>query len=127
MPIISRLALLLLALGAAGCRNQAGSIETCTPGDILDISCDGTLGIRCGGDPTLTICDATFVSNPEGCSRSASGFLAFDDDGGEGLCPFVRAVTCPASGRIAINPNPFSTGSVSWSCDYTIRRSAFAP
>lgn len=127
MRHFSLLGLLLLSLGAAGCRNQVGSVETCTPGDLLDIGCEGSVGLRCTGDPTLTICDASLTSVPENCGRTAAGYLAFDDDGGDGLCPLVRGVTCPASGRISINPNPFSAGSVSWSCSYSVQRSALAP
>lgn len=94
------------------------SIETCTPGEALMIGCNGTVGPTCTGDPTLTVCDASLVPAAESCARDGAGFLAFNDDSG-GLCPSV-AVTCPASGRIAVDANPFGSGSTSWSCPYVV-------
>lgn len=116
------LSLLLAAfslLAVAGCRGRTGSTAACTPGEVVDIGCTSTLGTVCSGDPTLTICDASVTSDPESCSRSGTN-LGYDDDGGGGRCPYVT-VTCPASGSITINPNPFGS-SISWSCSYALNR-----
>lgn len=118
-----RTCLFLLAIAslAAGCRNRSSSIERCTPGEVLTIGCNGTVGLPCQGDPTLTVCDAGDTFDAEQCTSSSPGFLVRDDDGGGGRCPLIAAVTCPASGRIAVNPNPFSGAGGNWGCDYEVR------
>lgn len=114
------IALTFVLLSVAGCRNQGGSVELCSPGAVLTIGCNGTVGRPCQGDPTLTVCDAAVEPDAERCTTSSPGFIARDDDGGGGRCPLLTSVTCPASGRIAVNPNPFSSGSVGWGCDYDV-------
>lgn len=101
------------------------SIVDCTPGEALMVGCNGSVGPMCTGDPTLTVCDASLVADAESCARDGAGFLAYNDDSG-GLCPSV-AVMCPASGRIAIDANPFSAGSTSWSCAFAVVRAGVGP
>lgn len=125
VPFALVLSLVALAGLASGCRNQRGSVEDCTPGEALLIGCDDTIGVSCSGDPTLTICDASVIAVPENCTRSTS-YLAYDDDGGTGFCPLV-SLTCPASGRISINPDPYGRSSTTWSCAYAVRRSGVGP
>ena len=126
VPFALIASMILLGAFATGCRNQRGSIASCTPGESLLIACDDSTGVRCTGDPTLTICDGSVIAVPDNCSRSGSGFLAFDDDGGSGLCPRAT-LTCPASGSIAINPDPFGRSSTTWSCEYAVVRSGIGP
>lgn len=118
------LVLSLAALGAlaSGCRGRVGSIATCTPGEPVMVGCTSSIGRACSGDPTLTICDARSISDPETCSRAHSDFINYNDDSGGTLCPYVT-FTCPASGSVAINPNPWSSSSSNWSCEYAVVRS----
>lgn len=120
------LSLALLGALASGCRNQRGSIASCTPGESLVIGCDDTVGVTCSGDPTLTICDGAIISVPENCTRGGSGFLAFSDDEGSGFCPLLTTI-CPSSGSIAINPDPFGRSSTTWSCTYAVIRGGVGP
>lgn len=110
-------ALLGLAAVSAGCNRQSG-YETCTPGVTYLAGCSGTVGASCTGDPTLSVCEDSVT--PEACESTTPRppLLAFDDDSGPGLCPETMFV-CPASGRVAINPEPFSSSS--YTCAWDIQ------
>jgi hypothetical protein len=99
-----------------GCRRSDARYELCTPGDRLLIGCTINVGERCTGDPTLAVCEDSIA--PEACERTSPSppLLAGVDDV-DGLCPEVT-VTCPASGRIGINPDPY--GSRSYVCRFAV-------
>lgn len=101
-----------------GCGTCA-SIAACTPGSSWLVGCTSSVGRRCTGDPTLSICDASVVPDPEACSSSGA-ILAFVDDA-DGLCPEV-VVMCPRSGRLAIDTEPFG-GSRDFFCEWDVRPS----
>ena len=129
LPLSLVFVVVVLGALASGCRNQRGSVASCTPGESLLIACDDAIGVTCTGDPTLTICDASIISVPENCRSGGSGYLAFNDDSGRSgatLCPRVNAI-CPSSGSVSINPDPYRSGSTSWSCDYAIVRGGVGP
>lgn len=100
------------------------STETCTPGESLVVGCDSTVGTLCTGDPTIAVCDATIVTDPESCLRSGTSTLFDDDDSGDDLCPRATG-TCPASGRIAVNANAFGGGA--FECRYAVMRGTVGP
>ncbi len=107
---------LLAALGTVtGCRRDS-SYEFCTPGNSYLVGCSAEVGVECDGDPTLTVC--TDDVSPELCERDSTARIAFDDDGGSGLCPQTTFV-CPASGRVAVNAEPYSS-TRSYRCVYDV-------
>lgn len=129
-----RIALLMVAVlasfSAMGCRRRCGGggfvpdggtpvgdgrEASCDPGELISIGCSDAIGCECRGDPTLTVCDATL--EPESCVNGSPAMIAFNDDGGDGLCPQL-SVTCPPSGRIVINPQPYGSGT--YECDFSV-------
>jgi hypothetical protein len=100
----------------AGCGTCA-RVVACSPGASVFIGCTSRIGRRCSGDPTLTICDASRLPDPEACS-AASDRLAFVDDA-DGLCP-ETTVICPRSGRLAIDSEPFGSAGTFF-CDFAVR------
>ena len=119
----------MLALSGAmmaGCyeAHTLGSASTdtaCEPTESLLIGCSSTIGTRCTGDPTLTVCDGTIPR--ASCTRGTTGFLGFNDDT-EGLCPQLTVV-CPPSGTFTVNPQPF--GSRPFTCDWAARHGGVGP
>lgn len=114
MRTLSPLLLLAAVASVAGCRRDA-SYELCTPGNSYLVGCTRNVGVECSGDPTLTVC--TDDITPSQCLSSAPERIAFNDDSGGTLCPEVTFV-CPASGRVAVNAEPFATRS--YRCVYDI-------
>jgi hypothetical protein len=95
-----------------------GRILSCTPGQTLWVGCDSTVGLPCMGDPTISVCAGPL--DPASCSSSSPmpPLLAYDDDGGDGLCPRAT-ITCPASGSLAVQARPYGS-STTWVCDFGI-------
>lgn len=116
----------LVGLLASGCyathRIGDPSADTrCEPTEALLIGCTGTVGTRCTGDPTITVCDGRVAR--EACSRDRADTLGFNDDA-DGLCPQL-SVVCPASGSVTVNVQPF--GGSPFTCTFAVRHGGVGP
>jgi len=114
MRFFSALAFLSGLCALVGCRRDS-SYEDCTPGNSYLVGCSAMVGVECTGDPTITVC--TDDITPSNCLQTSPERIAFDDDGGSGLCPEAIFI-CPSSGRVAVNAEPF--GSSSYRCVYDV-------
>lgn len=82
---------------------------TCTPGELVNVTCGCADTPVCGGDPILRAC-----AGDEPC-RSSATLNASDD--ACGACPAV-SFTCPQSGLYTVLSGPYASNQ-SFTCDVT--------